>query len=202
MNMNDSPTRFFSPPLLFAPKTMGRVAQFSAAVCGLSYYREFPSHLWSQNPGYVDTWSGTVLSSHSVPAVLCFTKLAKRVFWKWPCLYFIMKMSLILLYIFLCSEMQETTLSGICVCFYKYTSVGKRSHRGSLTFMDICDCMVKDISIVNSRKRGQGLSSAQYGKNNVSLWTKIGQISWQPIIKDWGFINSGFLSCDTNSPSA
>lgn len=66
-------------------------------------------------------------------------------------------------------------------------TVGKRSHRGSLTFVDICDCMVKDISIVKSRKResrGQGLSSAQYSKNNVSLWMKIGQISWQSIIKD------------------
>lgn len=35
-------------------------------------------------------------------------------------------------------------------------TVGKRSHRGSLTFVDICDCMVKDISIVKSRKRAEG----------------------------------------------
>lgn len=50
---------------------------------------------------------------------------------------------------------------------------------------------------------GQGLLSFQYNKNNISLWTTIGQISLLPIKKiEVSFINSEFLSYDTNLLSA
>lgn len=93
--------------------------------------------------------------------------------------------------------------------------VGRHSLHGSLTFLDISNYIFKAISIVNSLRwyiRGQSLSFTVWSRGqgffpfgiikNISLWTKIGQIFFQPIIKHRGFINSGFLSCDTNPLSA
>lgn len=61
--------------------------------------------------------------------------------------------------------------------------VGRYSHHGSLTFMYICDCMFKDISIVNSRRREQRARFvvAQCNKNNVSLGQKLGRFPGSPI---------------------
>ena len=56
--------------------------------------------------------------------------------------------------------------------------------------------------IFHKESRGQSLLSFQYNKNNIPLWTKKGQFSLLPIMKDWSFINSGFLSCDTDPTSA
>ena len=38
----------------------------------------------------------------------------------------------------------------------------------------------------------------QYGKENISLQEKGGQVGLQSIIKNWGFLSLGFLHCNTD----
>lgn len=104
----------------------------------------------------------------------------------------------------------EWKIRGRIVSAFVFVSIAvlivwRHSNHRSLTFLDICNCIFKDISIVialDDRSEGRVFLSAPSNKNNVSLGTKVGQTSLQPIIKHWGFTNSGFLSYDTNPLSA